>query len=89
MFPPAGSWTPPILLNRAERHQLRPLVDVPLQFGETIAAVQSNFFTLDVARRKDSGWVVVELGDGVVGLPELADMKAFFAALVCESSRSP
>ncbi|MHB9108508.1 MAG: ATP-grasp domain-containing protein [Armatimonadota bacterium] len=41
--------------------------------------VESPFFTMDVAKRADGGWMIVELGDGqVAGLPELADVRTFY-----------
>jgi hypothetical protein len=44
--------------------------------------VQSRFFTMDVARRLDGAWMIIELGDGqVAGLPEQADAGAFYRAL--------
>ncbi|MGH2386983.1 MAG: ATP-grasp domain-containing protein [Chloroflexota bacterium] len=37
---------------------------------------------MDVARRTDGEWTIIELGDGqVAGLPESADGLAFYAAL--------
>jgi hypothetical protein len=37
---------------------------------------------MDVARRRDGEWIIVELGDGqVAGLPDSADPRAFYAAL--------
>ncbi len=37
---------------------------------------------MDVAQRKDSDWMIVELGDGqVAGLPENADVEGFYRAL--------
>ena len=36
-----------------------------------VRTVQSHFFTVDVAKRRDGGWLIAELGDEqVVGLPE-------------------
>jgi ATP-grasp domain-containing protein len=44
--------------------------------------VQSRFFTMDVAKRVDGGWMIVELGDGqVAGLPVRADVGAFYRVL--------
>ena len=52
------------------------------EFKGVAAAVQSRFFTMDVARRRDGGWMIVELGDGQVsGLPVGADPHRFYAAL--------
>jgi hypothetical protein len=52
------------------------------RFATLAAKVGSRFFTMDVARRKGGDWLVVELGDGqVAGLPERADVEAFYRNL--------
>jgi ATP-grasp domain, R2K clade family 3 len=52
------------------------------QFRDVAAAVQSRFFTMDIAKQRNDGWLVVELGDAqVAGLPETADVRAFYEAL--------
>lgn len=52
------------------------------RFTQIAANVQSRFFTMDVAKRRDGEWMIVELGDGqVAGLPEHADAMAFYGAL--------
>jgi len=44
--------------------------------------INSRFFTMDIAKRLDQDYMIVELGDGqVAGLPERADPLAFYAAL--------
>lgn len=51
-------------------------------FQDVARRVQSRFFTMDVARRLDGVWMIVELGDGqVAGLPEQVDTGAFYRAL--------
>jgi ATP-grasp domain, R2K clade family 3 len=51
-------------------------------FTRIAAGVRSRFFTMDVARRKGGDWLVVELGDGqVAGMPEKADLDAFYRSL--------
>jgi hypothetical protein len=51
-------------------------------FTRIAAGVKSCFFTMDVAKRKGGGWMVVELGDGqVAGLPERADVEAFYRGM--------
>lgn len=51
-------------------------------FQDVAQRVQSRFFTMDVARRLDGAWMIVELGDGqVAGLPEQVDASAFYRAL--------
>lgn len=49
---------------------------------ELAQRVSSRFFTMDIARQTDGGWIVIELGDGqVAGLPERTDVLAFYQAL--------
>jgi hypothetical protein len=56
-----------------------PLVD---QFAKIAAAVKSRFFTMDIAKRRDGDWSIVELGDAqVAGLPENADVDGFYRAI--------
>lgn len=51
-------------------------------FLELIPRIKSNFFTMDIAKRKDGDWMIVELGDGqVAGLPENADKENFYQNL--------
>jgi ATP-grasp domain, R2K clade family 3 len=51
-------------------------------FREAARLVKSRFFTMDVARRRDGQWMIVELGDAqVAGLPENADVGAFYAVV--------
>src|SRR5262249_55176117 len=51
-------------------------------FSDIARAVQSRFFTMDVARRAEGDWLIVELGDGqVAGLPQRVDVGAFYQAL--------
>jgi hypothetical protein len=58
------------------------------EFAEAAARVASRFFTMDLARRRDGGWVIVELGDGqVAGLPEGAAPAAFLSAVVARLAR--
>jgi ATP-grasp domain, R2K clade family 3 len=58
--------------------------DVPPigQFDVNTRRVRSRFFTMDVAKRVEGSWTIVELGDGqVAGLPDRADVNAFYRAL--------
>jgi len=61
------------------------MFDVPLPWAELtpIAAdIQSRFFTMDVAFLADSGWTIVELGDGqVAGLPATDLASEFYQRL--------
>lgn len=57
----------------------------PLQpFLEVATKVCSRFFTMDVAKRRDGDWVIIELGDGqVAGLPERSAPETLYRALIC------
>ncbi|MDD9967747.1 MAG: ATP-grasp domain-containing protein [Myxococcales bacterium] len=57
--------------------------DIPLsEFADTMKAVKSRFFTMDLARQADGEWCIIELGDGqVVGLLDTISEADFFAAL--------
>jgi len=51
-------------------------------FKEVIPRIRSNFFTMDIAKKKDGNWIIVELGDGqVAGLPDNADTDKFYNLL--------
>ncbi len=56
----------------------------PLDMFCTVAKnVQSRFFTMDVAKKLDGTWMIVELGDGqVAGLPYNADVNSFYSGLI-------
>jgi ATP-grasp domain, R2K clade family 3 len=52
------------------------------EFISLAGKVRSRFFTVDVAKKRDGDWLVVELGDGqVAGLPDDADVEAFYRVL--------
>ncbi len=56
------------------------LPDELLSIGQSI---ESNFFTMDVARLEDGGWIIMELGDGqVAGLPERTNINDFYKLLL-------
>lgn len=51
-------------------------------FNAVAARVDSNFFTMDVAKQKNGEWLIMELGDGQVsGLPEHLSPDAFYESL--------
>lgn len=51
-------------------------------FSDVIVKVQSRFFTMDVAQRRDGQWIIMELGDGqVAGLPERLAPETFYERL--------
>lgn len=58
-------------------------VPPPDLLRDVARAVRSRFFTMDVARRHDGAWTIVELGDGqVAGLPDAADPLEFYKRLL-------
>jgi hypothetical protein len=62
---------------------LAPPVDT---FSKIAALVNSRFFTMDIAKRQDGDWMIVELGDAqVAGLPENADVDEFYRAIANQS----
>ncbi|CAL2108016.1 R2K_3 domain-containing protein [Tenacibaculum sp. 190524A02b] len=45
--------------------------------------IESNFFTMDIAKKKNGDWIIMELGDGqVAGLPDNANKEQFYKALI-------
>ncbi|MCB9232335.1 MAG: ATP-grasp domain-containing protein [Bacteroidia bacterium] len=51
-------------------------------FLQIVRKVKSNFFTMDIARKSDGSWIIVELGDGqTAGLPDNADPEEFYQKL--------
>ncbi len=55
---------------------------VTTEFEEVALEVQSNFFTMDIARKKNGELVIIELGDGqVAGLPDRTDRNEFYKRL--------
>ncbi|MCI4668829.1 MAG: ATP-grasp domain-containing protein [Bacteroidia bacterium] len=58
------------------------VVPVMEGFEEVIPRIKSHFFTMDIAKKKDGGWIIVELGDGqVAGLPENVEKEEFYSKL--------
>ncbi len=51
-------------------------------FIEIAKNIDSNFFTMDVAKKENGDWIIMELGDGqVAGLPDSVDRDEFYKAL--------
>jgi hypothetical protein len=52
------------------------------EFIRQFSYIDSNFYTVDYACKKDGGWIIVEIGDGQVsGLPEFGDKQVFYKQL--------
>ena len=57
----------------------KPDLDI---FKEVGKRIKSNFFTMDIAKKKNGDWIIMELGDGQVsGLPDNADKTSFYKTL--------
>lgn len=54
-----------------------------IEFFSNIATkIDSNFFTMDVAKKKNGDWIIMELGDAqVAGLPDNANRNEYFKNL--------
>jgi len=51
-------------------------------FRAIFTSIKNRFFTMDIAKKKNGEWIIVELGDGqVAGLPDNADKADFYAQL--------
>ena len=65
--------------DEGDYQNIEPIVE---EFEVVIPKIKSNFFTMDIAKKKDGKWIIVELGDGqVAGLPENADKDEFYYEL--------
>ena len=52
------------------------------EFEEIATGVESNFFSMDIARQKNGELIIIELGDGqVAGLPDKANSNEFYELL--------
>ena len=52
------------------------------QFEKIAKNIESNFFSMDIARKKNGDLIIIELGDGqVAGLPEKSDKNEFYNKL--------
>ena len=70
--------------GEGEYHDEKPPTDV---FMDVAPRIESRFFTMDVARRTDGQWIIMELGDAqVAGLPERLDPNRFYEALAARFS---
>lgn len=52
------------------------------EFEEIAKSVESNFFSMDIARQKNGELIIIELGDGqVAGLPDKTDRAEYYKKL--------
>jgi len=65
--------------DEGEYGETKPELD---DFIEIAQEIESNFFTMDVAKNKNGEWIIMELGDGqVAGLPDNANRNEFYNKL--------
>lgn len=65
--------------DEGDYQNVSPVIE---QFDEVIPEIKSNFFTMDIAKKKSGNWIIVELGDGqVAGLPDNANKNEFYRLL--------
>ncbi|MEL6545027.1 MAG: ATP-grasp domain-containing protein [Myxococcota bacterium] len=59
-------------------------------FESQLSRINSPFFTVDFACTQEGAWRIIELGDAqVAGLPEHADVSAFYTALAAKLISGP
>ena len=74
--------TPLLVSEYWEEGDYKGIVPSLAQFTNEFTAVQSNFYTMDIAKQIDGEWIIMELGDGqVAGLPERVDPVQFYGKL--------
>jgi hypothetical protein len=65
--------------DEGEYGDTKPELD---KFVEIAKNIESNFFTMDIAKKKNGDWIIMELGDGqVAGLPDNANKDEFYKEL--------
>lgn len=66
-----------------EEGEYQPLKPDTTEFEAIAKRVESNFFSMDIARQKDGTLIIIELGDGqVAGLPDKTDRNEFYKQLI-------
>ena len=57
----------PISINNYWEDQIYSKENIPFhQFDKLYKEIKSNFYTMDIAKRKNGAWVIIELGDAQV-----------------------
>ncbi|PSK90695.1 ATP-grasp domain-containing protein [Taibaiella chishuiensis] len=70
------------IYNYWEEGGYRPGLPDTTIFEAIAQKIDSNFFTMDIARKTDGAFIIMELGDGqVAGLPEATDIPLFYHTL--------
>ena len=65
--------------DEGDYEEVEPVLD---EFNELLPNIKSNFFTMDIAKKIDGNWIIIELGDGqVAGLPDNANKDEFYKRL--------
>lgn len=62
--------------DEGDYQNVKPILE---RFDNILPKVDSEFFTMDIAKKKDGEWIIVELGDAqVAGLPDNANKDEFY-----------
>jgi len=65
--------------DEGQYDEQKPILDL---FKKIAEEVESNFFTMDVAQKKNGAWIIMELGDGqVAGLPDNVNKDEFYISI--------
>lgn len=78
---------PIFVSNYWEEGEYEPL-ELPSAFVTIAQKIKSDFFTMDIAKKVDGDWTIIEIGDAQVsGLPDNADVNEFYKSLMNNLSK--
>lgn len=78
---PEGGWEPDMPRSFQVPKAVEELPNFE-ELGELAAKIDSMFFAMDLAQKKDGGWVIMEIGDGQVsGFPQPSCAEKFYSQL--------
>jgi hypothetical protein len=67
------------IYNYWEEGEYKSCIPDTTEFEEIAKQIESNFFSMDIARQKNGELIIIELGDGqVAGLPDNIDINEFY-----------
>lgn len=74
--------------EEADYHDEMPPEEQISKFVEVAKKIESEFFTMDIAKTAEGEWVIIELGDGQVsGLPYNSDLNSFYSELQSQCNK--
>lgn len=74
--------------DEGDYHDEMPSSEKISKFIEIAKNIESEFFTMDIAKTIDGEWIIIELGDGQVsGLPYNADLNIFYSGIMSQANK--